>query len=467
MKKAIHMTAKTAKKVMRSHKGVSAVNLRNCSMGRAYVLIFVRKYFFYLERGVTILPMVLQKYEFWIFRCDDFENCHTLIADISPKMCNFAPMITLQMMQFTAVVLMLLLTAKLLLLRRRRVQSETARQARRLMATGTAVLALHFAIQLKTGLRLQGITQSVMVNLAMLIPASYLFARAVLLLQRRGQLSLTDRWAGPLTWIIVLLMMGVARVIDGQPLISDSPEMRMAELVGAVLYMLMQGYYTWRHTQSLMAMRRTLNDYYDRDTDGMLRWMQYSIVGLMLLALMVPVAIFGTGAWMLAVAFAIYFFIFYLVDCFCFYLTSPAPERIEAAEKNAEEVEREAPLLSPQGGRIIVLSPEMMQEVAEAVEAWKTRGGYRQSGLLQPLAAADIGVTRYRLTCWLHQRGLKYTEWIAALRIEEAKRVIKEHPDWSNDAIAQYCGFTDRTVLQRTFKKLVGMTPAQFAEGGS
>ena len=259
-------------------------------------------------------------------------------------------MVTLQMMQFTAVVLMLLLTAKLLLLRRRRVQSETARQARRLMATGTAVLALHFTIQLKTGLRLQSITQSVMVNLAMLIPASYLFACAVLLLQRRGLLSQADRWVGPLTWMVVMAIMGVARVVDGQPLISDSPEMRMAELVGAVLYMLMQGYYTWRHTVSLVAMRRALDDYYDRDTDGMLRWMQYSIVGLMLLALMVPVAIFGTGAWMLAVAFAVYFFIAYLVDSFCFYLTSPAPERMQAAERNAEEVERKASLLSPPRG---------------------------------------------------------------------------------------------------------------------
>ena len=57
------------------------------------------------------------------------------------------------------------------------------------------------------------------------------------------------------------------------------------------------------------------------------------------------------------------------------------------------------------------------------------------------------GVTHHRLTIWLHQRGLKYTEWIALLRIEEAKRIIADHPDWSNDAVAQHCGFTDRTVL--------------------
>ena len=373
-------------------------------------------------------------------------------------------MITLGMMQFTAVVLMLLLTVKLLLLRGRRVESKTARQARKLMIVGTALLALHFAIQLKTGLRLQGITQSVMLNLAMLIPASYIFARAILLLQRRGQLSLADRWAGPTIWMVVIVLMGVARIIDGQPLISDSPQMRIAEVAGAVLYMVMQGYYTWRHTDSLMAMRRALDDYYDRNNDGMLRWMQYSIVGLMLLALMVPVAIFGSGPWMLVIAFAVYFFIFYLVDSFCFYLTSPAPERMQAAERNAEEVEKEASLLSPKEGEDTpngaLLSTEMMDEVAEAVEAWKARRGYCKSGLLQPVAAQDIGVSRYRLTCWLHQQNIKYTDWIAGLRIKEAKRVMNEFPEWSNDTIAQYCGFADRTVFQRTFKKITGITPA-------
>ena len=379
-------------------------------------------------------------------------------------------MITLQMMQFTAVVLMLLLTIKLLFLRERRIKSRQARQARRLMTTGTVLLALHFAIQLKTGLRLMGITQSVMLNLAMLIPASHLFARAILLLQRRGNLSLADRWTGPAVWTVTMAMLAVAALTDGKPLLSDTLELRLAERGGAVLYMLMQGYYTWRHSVSLVAMHRALHDYYDRDTDGMLRWMQYSIVGLMLLALMVPVAIFSSGPGMLAVAFAVYFLMFYLVDSFCFYLTSPAPERMHAAEQNAAEVEEELKSLNNEkltdagAADAAVLSPEVMSEVEQAVEAWKARGGYCQTGLLQPIAAQAIGISRYRLTAWLHQQGLKYTEWIAQLRVEEAKRIIVAHPDWSNDAVAQHCGFTDRTVLQRTFKRIEGITPQKYLE---
>ncbi len=384
-------------------------------------------------------------------------------------------MVTLQMMQFTAVVLMLLLTAKLLFLRQWRIMSRYTRQARWLMSGGTMLLALHFVLQLAMGLRLMGVTQSVMLNLAMLIPASYFFARAVLLLQQRGELSLSDRWTGPAVWTVTMAMLAVAAATDGQPLLSDTPELRMAEKAGAVLYMLMQGYYTWRHMASLVAMRHALDNYYDRDTDGMLRWMQLSIVGLMLLALMVPVAIFGTGAWMLIVAFAIYFFLFYLVDSFCFYLVSPAPERMEAAGQNATEVKEEACLEqaamskhkgSEEGADAALLSPEVTHEVEQAVEAWIARGGYRQAGLLQPQAAQDIGISRYRLTAWLHQRGLKYTEWMALLRIEEAKRIIREHRDWTNEAIADACGFNDRSVFQKKFKQKTGLTPAEWAEQG-
>ena len=137
------------------------------------------------------------------------------------------------------------------------------------------------------------------------------------------------------------------------------------------------------------------------------------------------------GDWLLVIAFAIYYFIFDLVDSFCYYLNSPAPAQLQEAEQNADEIEKEAPVSFPVEGMTPsgeLLSPEMATEVEQAVEAWKARGGYRQAGLLQPQAAQAIGVSRYRLTCWLHQQNLKYTEWIAQLRVEEAKRVIMEQP---------------------------------------
>lgn len=131
--------------------------------------------------------------------------------------------LSLGTMQFTAVVLMTLLTFKLLVSHKRSQENSVATTARWQMAAATMILAVHFLLQLTLGLRAMGVTQSVMLNLTMLVPASYLFARAVLSLQKHGQLSLWDRWAGPLAWGVIMILLIAANIADGQPLLSDTP----------------------------------------------------------------------------------------------------------------------------------------------------------------------------------------------------------------------------------------------------
>ena len=36
------------------------------------------------------------------------------------------------------------------------------------------------------------------------------------------------------------------------------------------------------------------------------------------------------------------------------------------------------------------------------------------------------------------------------------------HPQWSNDIIAEQCGFGSRSYFQTVFKKQTGMTPSEF-----
>ena len=368
--------------------------------------------------------------------------------------------LTLGAMQFTAVVLMALLTFKLLVPHKRSQETAVATTARWLMATATATLAVHFALQLTLGLRAMGVTQSVMLNLAMLIPASYFFARAVLLLQWHGRLSRWDRWAGPLAWGAAMAMLLAAALADGGPLLGDSPQRQWAEIAGALCYLAMQTYYSWRHITALRAMHRTLNDYYDNDTAGMLRWMQLSIVGLMLLALLVPFVIFATADWLLfLIAIIIYFFIFYLVDSFCYYLTSNAPQKaLEAEESRAEEEQAEgAKERAEQTDRAAD------EQTTKAVEQWTAHGGHRTAGITSPVAAAEMGIPRYQLTAWVKAQGYEsFSRWMTALRIDEAKRVLLAHPEWGSEAVADYCGFNSREYFHRIFKEHQGMTPAQY-----
>ena len=75
----------------------------------------------------------------------------------------------------------------------------------------------------------------------------------------------------------------------------------------------------------------------------------------------------------------------------------------------------------------------------------------------------EMGVPQRQLQKWLRQSEYgKLAGLVTTLRIEEAKRVLKEHPDWSTESVANYCGFSSREYFHRTFRQMTGMTPANF-----
>ena len=371
----------------------------------------------------------------------------------------------MKLMQFTAVIVLTLLVLKLLLLPRKVAVNAVVDKARWLMTTGILLLDVQFLLQYVFGLRAMGVTQSVLVNLVLFIPASWTISLALLYLQRQGRVSSVARWIGGATWVVVLALLGVAAAIDGQPLLSDTPELHSAEVAASVLYLMMQGYYSGLHLKNIMSMRQALQNYYDGDTDGLLRWMKLSILVLMVMSLMVPLLIFVRNVGLAIFGVLFFIGIFFLVDSFCGYAVSSAPKKVSAAEENEDEEVAERQIVDEElttTNNASELTPEILQHVGEAVNRWAEQGGFRQGGINMPTAAEAIGVPRYLLSAWLKQQGYTYAKWMTALRIEEALRVIKEHSDWSNETVANHCGFSDRSYFQRKFKEMTGQTPADY-----
>lgn len=58
--------------------------------------------------------------------------------------------------------------------------------------------------------------------------------------------------------------------------------------------------------------------------------------------------------------------------------------------------------------------------------------------------------------------GLTPSDYITRLRLEHSVKLIKEHPDWSIDGIAEGCGYVRRATYYSHFAKLYGITPAQY-----
>lgn len=360
-------------------------------------------------------------------------------------------------MQFTAIVLMSLLTLKLLLLPARTIVSPVMKRAWALMTAGTALIGLQFLLQYAFGLRELGVTQAVMLNLTLFIPCTWLLALALICLQQRGMVRTADIYVGVATWLAALGFMAFASFTDGEALLAGSAAMRRAEIAGSACFVAMMGYYMWRHYDNMRMLTRALNNYYDEDAGDLLRWMRLSSVILPVLGLMVPVMIFISGKALSFFGIAMFIAIFFLVDSFFNYVVSTAPAKVKEAEDHEDEEEaaqEENPRISQQH------SP--MHRVEIAVGQWVARGGHLKSGLKLPTVAEQLGVPRYLLTAWLRNRDLKYSDWMTDLRIEEAIRILKEHPDWSNEYVSQHCGFTDRTYFQRKFKEKTGISPSDY-----
>jgi len=58
--------------------------------------------------------------------------------------------------------------------------------------------------------------------------------------------------------------------------------------------------------------------------------------------------------------------------------------------------------------------------------------------------------------------GCSFYQWINGLRIEEAKRLMREQPELKLQDIADRCGFASRQVFARAFLRETGFTPSEW-----
>lgn len=380
---------------------------------------------------------------------------------------NFVPeslkkeMIPVEHMQFAGIVLTSGLTMMLaFMLPQWQIGSKAFSRSRWLMTAGTVLLPIQFLLQYTLHFRQMGVTQAVMVNLLFFIPSACLISLAVMNLLRQGRIMKRDWAVGAVTYLLVVTTLLIAAIAEQQPLLNDTPEMRTAEFVSAIFYLMMQAYYTGLHGLELRKLRRALEGYYDQDKGDILNWMTISVTLLGLSGLMAPIAIFWSGTWLLVYSLTIFFTIFYCVISFFSYGVDQARQKeLSEAEESAHETG-----LNDETEET-TMDDEERRRIEHAINAWVEQGGHLKNGINMAQVVKEIGVPRYMLTQWLKTTEWElFNPWLTHMRLEEAKRLLKEHPDWSNDIIAERCGFSSRSYFQTVFRKQTGMTPAQYIE---
>jgi len=368
-------------------------------------------------------------------------------------------MIKLEEIQFGLLMLTSMMTIYLMFLEINQTKGNAVfNRARWLMAGGTGLMAIHFLLQFTLRFRESGTTQGVLVNLLFFPPACYLINIAILYLQRQGAIRRHEWWMGLGAYAIIILLLVVPAIIQGVSLLTETNALIWGERISVLIMIVMLIYYYILQYKDYRRMKRMLDNFYDYDKAQLVRWLSIYSLGMMLLiALILPVVIFSSPVVYGIYGIVIFVFVFFNVFNFICFGVSADAQQVQLAEQNANESKTDS------GSSSVVLSDTDYQQVAKAVEEWIAKGGHLHCGITMQTAANEMRKPRYQLSAWLKTTPHElFNPWLTHLRIEEAKKLLKAHPDWSNDIIAENCGFTTRNYFQTVFKKSTGMTPAEY-----
>ena len=368
-------------------------------------------------------------------------------------------MIKLEEIQFGLLLLTSMMTIYLMFLEINQSKGNAVfNRARWLMAGGTGLLAIHFLLQFTLRFRESGTTQGVLVNLLFFPLACYLINIAILYLQRQGAIRRHEWWMGLGAYAVIILLLVVPAIIKGVSLLTETNALIWGERISVLIFISMLIYYYILQYKDYIRMKRMLDNFYDYDKAQLVRWLSIYSLGMMLLiALVLPVVIFSSPVVYGIYGIVIFTFVFFNVFNFICFGVSADAQQVQLAEQNANESKTDS------GSSSVVLSDTDYQQVAKAVEEWIAKGGHLHCGITMQTAANEMRKPRYQLSAWLKTTPYElFNPWLTHLRIEEAKKLLKAHPDWSNDIIAENCGFTTRNYFQTVFKKSTGMTPAEY-----
>lgn len=331
----------------------------------------------------------------------------------------------------------------------------------RWMLCGAMLLfAIHYVLQMVHGLRAQGEDVGAVFNIIFYTPAVFTITLAVINMEspRRYVRRYVLRGVAAMVLIGLIFVLGV--------LTSGSFHLGGLLYVMLGFFVVTMIYFIYISRTALYRHRRQMQEESGEDIIPYVRYSRASILLLYCSAAFLPVAILFNVLLIIVGPLMLLTLVFFVHSFVSLgYYLSPRTEATEHAPE--AEVAAEDVLDADTTADEIVqkLSPERLESIGRQLRKWTQSGGYKDSSVNIYTLSERLGCRKQELTQYFNQsEHTNFRTWLSDLRFQEAVKMMRSCPHYSNDAISTECGFSSHTQIYRVFKQQTGMSPSQWRE---
>lgn len=340
--------------------------------------------------------------------------------------------------------------------------------SRWLLCGSMAVFCIHYFLQMTQGFRAQGADVGAVVNIMFYTPV--VFAITLSIINMESTRSVMRRYclrsAAAYALIVAIFIFGV---FSNKSLhLGGLLYVMLAFFVGSMAYFIYASY------SEVLKRKKKLLEESAGDLLPHVRYARSSLVLVCVSAAFLPIAIlFNT--LLLLVGLLMLLVLIFFVNSFIslgYYITPvenmlEEQEELEEQEKTADQTAYGAQLDNGDDGQteLSISSSERMKKIEAALEKWCDDRMYKDCNVTIYSLAANLGCKKNELTEYFNlSQHTNFRTWLSDIRFNEAVRMMKENPEFSNDAISTECGFSSHTQIYRIFKQKTGLSPSQWRE---
>lgn len=364
--------------------------------------------------------------------------------------------------RFMGAASMIIIAIIIALVNRGRVRSSVYEHSRWLICTATLLLGIHNLIQFLGHFREESSTLCWTINLSFYVLITPLYNAGELNLLRAGRNMKGRYWHNAAFILVCFIIFAIGYFTD--TLTNDDAPWKTATFAVAVCYFLKVVELSRTLLHDMKVVDTRLADEELEDRHQALRYTATSMHWVILFSLITP-WIGMSSSFMLNSLFGLVMFslLIWFIIQFVLYGNNMA-ELIGVTDEITEAV-----MIEEESHTLEEIHQDSFDTTQQRIEQWVSERHYTNPNVTISSALKDMDISAIALNFYLERYTSvdNYRTWLPYLRIEEAKRIMLEHPEYSLDAVAAECGYANKSSLSRAFKTQVGMTPVAWVKNNS